>query len=144
LTFKRSGSGYRISLGGQSARAWWMVREELDSPGVLHVLREFLGVFRLIHFVGGFLLHEVRGRSVLECRTVCGGANGPQAHRGRSAIEGAVLEVRGCFSDSPPYPRGRSAVPTRTVRPEVANSPCWGYPKNSDNYPNTSKNLQQV
>jgi hypothetical protein len=108
LTFKRSGSGYRISLGGQSARAWWTVREELDSSGVLHVLREFLGVFRSIHFVGGFLLHEVRGRSVLECRTVCGGADGPQ-------VEGAVLEVRGRFSDSPPYPRGRSARRSQTV-----------------------------
>jgi hypothetical protein len=42
-------------------------REEPDSPNVLRVRREFLCVFHLIHFVGGFLVHEVRGRSVLEC-----------------------------------------------------------------------------
>jgi hypothetical protein len=69
------------------------------------------------------LLHEVRGRSVLECRTVHDGANGPRAHRGRSVIKGAVLDVRGHFSDSPPQladrpscPRGRSARRSRTVR----------------------------
>jgi hypothetical protein len=93
LTFKRSGSGYKISPGGQSARAWQTVREEPDSPSVLRVLREFLRVFRSIHFVGGSLLHDIRGRSVLECRTVRVGADGPRAHRGRSVIEGAVLEV---------------------------------------------------
>jgi hypothetical protein len=76
-----------------------------------------------MHFVGGFLLHKVRGRSVLECRTVRGGADGPRAHHGRSVIEGAVLEVRERFSDSPPqladgplYPRGRSTRRLRTVR----------------------------
>jgi hypothetical protein len=102
LTFKRSGSGYRISPGGQSMRAWRTVREEPDIPSVLCVLREFLRVFRSIHFVGGFLLHEVCGWSVLECWTVRGGAGGPRAHRGWSVIEGVVLEVRECFSDSPP------------------------------------------
>jgi hypothetical protein len=123
LTFKRSGSGYRISPGGQSAWAWRAVREEPDSLGVLRVFREFLRVFHSIHFVGGFLLHEVRGRSVLECRTVCGGADGPWAHCGWFVNEGAVLEVRERFSDSlshladgPPYPRGRSARRSRTVR----------------------------
>jgi hypothetical protein len=35
-------------------------------PAIHLVLREFLRVFRSIHFVGGFLLHEVRERSVLE------------------------------------------------------------------------------
>jgi hypothetical protein len=38
---------------------WWTVRDERDSRSVVHVLREFLCVFRSIHFVGGFLLHEV-------------------------------------------------------------------------------------
>jgi hypothetical protein len=116
LTFKRSGSGYRISSGGQSARAWRTVREEPDSPSVFRVLREFLRVFHSILFVGGFLLHDVRGQSVLECRTVRSGADGPRAHHGGSVIEGVVLEVRELFSDSPPqladgplYPRGQSA-----------------------------------
>jgi hypothetical protein len=56
-----------------------------------------------------FFLHGVRGRSVLECHTVRDGADGPRAHRGQSVIEGAVLEVRGLFLDSPPRPRGQSA-----------------------------------
>jgi hypothetical protein len=115
LTFKRSGSGCRFSPCGQSAQAWRTVREEPDSPSVLHVPREFLCVLRSIHFVGGFLLHEVRGRYVLECRTVRGRADGPRAHRERFVIEGAVLEVRGLFSDRPPQPRGQSARCLRTV-----------------------------
>jgi hypothetical protein len=102
LTFKRSGLGYRFSPGGQSTQAWRTVREEPDSPSVLRVLCKFLCVFRSMHFVGGFLLHEVRGRSVLECRMVRGGADGLRAHHGRSIIEGAVLEVRGLFLDGPP------------------------------------------
>jgi hypothetical protein len=102
LTSKRSGSGFRNPPGGWSAGAWRTVREEPDSPSVLHVLREFLRVFRSICFVGRFLLHEVRGRSVLECQTVCDGEDGPRAHHGRSVIEGAVLEVRGRFSNSLP------------------------------------------
>jgi hypothetical protein len=65
--------------------------------------------FDSIHFVSGFLLHEVHGRSVLECRTVRVGADSSRAHRGRSVIEGEVLEVRGLFSDSPSQPRGQSA-----------------------------------
>jgi hypothetical protein len=116
LTFKRSGSGYRISSGGQSAWAWRTVREEPDSPSVLRVLHEFLRVFRSIHFVSGFLLHEVRERSILECRTVRGRADGPRAHRGWSILEGAVLEVWDRFSDSLSYPRGRFARRSRTVR----------------------------
>jgi hypothetical protein len=71
-------------------------------PAVRRVLREFLCVFRSIHFVGGFLLHEVRERSVLECQTVRDGADGPRVLRGQSVIDGAVLEVRGLFSDGPP------------------------------------------
>jgi hypothetical protein len=123
LTFKRSGLGYRISPSGQSARAWWTVREEPDSPSVLRVLREFLRVLCSIHSVGRFVLHEVRGRSVLECQTVRGGVDSLRAHHGRSVIDGVVLEVWECFLDSPPqladgspYPRGRSARRSRTVR----------------------------
>jgi hypothetical protein len=78
-------------------------------PAVRRVLRVFLRAFRSILFVGEFLLHEVRRRSVLECRTVHVGADGPRAHRGQSVIEGAVLEVRGLFSDSPSQPHGQSA-----------------------------------
>jgi hypothetical protein len=51
------------------------------------------------------------------------GADGPRAHRGWSVIEGAVLVVGDRFSDSslqpadgPPYPHGRSARKSRTVR----------------------------
>jgi hypothetical protein len=117
LTFKRSGSGYRISPGRQSTRAWRTVHEEPESPSVLHVLHGFLCFFRSIHFVGGFLLHEVGERSVLECQTVCGGADGPRAHRGRSVIEGAVLEVLEHFSDSPPYEN-----PTKTSETPLSSS----------------------
>jgi hypothetical protein len=55
-------------------------------PAVRRVLRVFLRAFRSILFAGGFLLHEVRGQSVLECQTVRVGADGPRAHRGRSVI----------------------------------------------------------
>jgi hypothetical protein len=99
-----------------SVRTWGTVRlVGADSPRgpswprVLRVLRVFLRAFRSIHFVGGFLLHEVRGRSVLECWMVRVWADGPRAHRGRSVIVGAVLEVRGLFSDGPSQPRGQSA-----------------------------------
>jgi hypothetical protein len=78
-------------------------------PAVRRVLRVFLRAFRSIHFVGGFLLHKVRRRSVLECRTVRVRADDPWAHRGRSVIEGAVLEVQGMFSGGPLQPRGQSA-----------------------------------
>jgi hypothetical protein len=37
------------------------------------------------------------------------GADGPWAHHRRSIIEGAVLEVGGLFSDSPPQPHRQSA-----------------------------------
>jgi hypothetical protein len=87
--------------GGRSARSF--------QPVVRRVLSEFLRVFRSIHFAGGFLLHRVRRRSVLECRTVRDGADGPRAPRGPSVIAGAVLEVRGLFSDGPPQPCGQSA-----------------------------------
>jgi hypothetical protein len=97
-------------------------------PAVRHVLRVFLRAFRSIHFVGGFLLHGVRGR--LECQTVHDGADGPRAHRGRSIIEGTVLEVQVFFrtvrrnhADSPPRPCGQSARCPRTVRHVSADSP---------------------
>jgi hypothetical protein len=109
LTFERSGSGCCL-------RSTWTVRAPLADgprggfhPAVRHVLHVFLRAFRSIHFVGGFLSHGVRERSVLECRTVHDGVDGPRAHRGRSVIEGAVLEVRGLFSDGPLQPRGLSA-----------------------------------
>jgi hypothetical protein len=54
-------------------------------------------------------VHEVRGRSVLECRMFLVGSDGPLVHHGRSVIEGAVLEVRGLFSDVPPQTHGQSA-----------------------------------
>jgi hypothetical protein len=78
-------------------------------PAVRRVLHVFLRAFRSIHFVGGFWLHGVRGRSVLECRTVRDGADGPRAHRGRSVMERAVLKVRGLFSDGPSQPRRHSS-----------------------------------
>jgi hypothetical protein len=68
---------------------------------VRRVLRVFLCAFRWIPFAGGFLLHEVRGRSVLECQTVHVGVDGPRGHHGQSVIEAAVLEVRGLFSNGP-------------------------------------------
>jgi hypothetical protein len=127
LTSKRSGSGCRNPLGGRSAGAWRTVREE---PNSLSVLREFLRVFRSIHFVGGFFLHEVCGRSVLECRMVRDGADSLRAHCGQSVIEGQYWRFRGYFwtvhrshADSPPRPRGRSARCLRTVRPDLADGP---------------------
>jgi hypothetical protein len=78
-------------------------------PAVRRVLRMFLRAFRSIQFAGGFLLHGVHEWFVLECRTVRDGADGPRAHRGRSVIEGAVLEVRGLFLDGPSHPRGQFA-----------------------------------
>jgi hypothetical protein len=83
----------------------------------------FLRAFHSILFAGGFLLHEVHGRSVLECQTVRDGADGPRAHCGLSVIKGVVLEVRGLFSDGPSQPRGRSARCLRTVRPGLADGP---------------------
>jgi hypothetical protein len=130
LTFKRSGSGCCL-------RSTRTVRAPLADgsrggfqPAVRRVLRVFLRAFRSILFVVGFLLHEVRRRFVLECRKVRVGADGPRAHCERSVIEGAVLEVRGCFrtvrrslADIPPRPHGRSAWCLRTVCPGLADGP---------------------
>jgi hypothetical protein len=80
-----------IPPDGQSAGTCRTVREDPDSPSVLRVRREFLLVFHSLHFVSGFLVPEVHGRSVLECRTVRVRADGPQILRGRSVIKGAVL-----------------------------------------------------
>jgi hypothetical protein len=121
MTSKRWGSGCKNSPGVWSVGAWRMVCEEPDSPSVLRVHCEFLRVFCSILFVGGFLVHEVHGRSVLECQTIRVGADGLWVHRGRSVIEGAVLEIRWLFLDSPPQTRGRSAWATWTVRLELAN-----------------------
>jgi hypothetical protein len=120
LTFKRSGSSYRFSPGGQSAQAWRTVREEPHSPSVL---RKFLCVFRSIHFVGVFLLHEVRERS---SRTVRGGADGP-----RAIADGPLLRVR--YGGSRVI-FGRSAAAPRTVRlghangsPGACGRSAWSY-----------------
>jgi hypothetical protein len=50
-------------------------------------------------------------------------ADGPRCLHGRSVIVGAVLKVCDSFLDSPPLPHGRSAVDTRTIRPELTDSP---------------------
>jgi hypothetical protein len=132
LTFKRSGSGCCL-------RSTQTVRTPLADdprggfqPAVRRVLLVFLRAFRSILFVGGFVLHEVRGWSVLECRTVHVGADGPRAHRGRSAGPSRVQYWRfgGCFrtvrhslADSLPRPCGRSTRCLRTVRTGLADGP---------------------
>jgi hypothetical protein len=113
LTFKRLSSScclhttqtVRVPLADGPRRGFQLA--------VHRVLREFLRVFRSIHFVGGFLLREVRERSILECWTVRDGADGLRAHHGWSVIEGACSRV--IF--------GRSAAPPQTVRLGLANSP---------------------
>jgi hypothetical protein len=62
-----------IPPDGQSAGTCRTVREEPDSPSVLRVRREFLRVFHSLHFVSGFLVHEVHGRSVLVSNGPCQG-----------------------------------------------------------------------
>jgi hypothetical protein len=117
LTFKRSGSGYRIPPGRQSVRAWRTVREEPDSPSVLRVHREFLHVFHSIHFVGGFLVHEVRGRFVLECQTVRGSiADSPLLRMQYWWFRTYFRAVRHSPADNPPRPHGQSARCLRMVR----------------------------
>jgi hypothetical protein len=71
------------------------------------------------------------GQSACAGRTVRGcQADSPRAPRGRSVIRGASLEVLLPFSDSPRLrpdgPRqgcGQSAIPCRTVRAALADSP---------------------
>jgi hypothetical protein len=61
-------------------------------------------------------VHEVCGRSVLECRTVRDEADGPRLHHGRSIFLGALLEVWVEITDSLCPPHGQSARTLRTVR----------------------------
>jgi hypothetical protein len=68
-------------------------------------------------------VHEVCGRSVLECRTVREEVDGPRVHHGRSIFLGAVLEVRVALSNGPFPPRGQSAPSSRTVHPDTADGP---------------------
>jgi hypothetical protein len=68
-------------------------------------------------------VHEVCGRSVLECQTVRDEADGPRVHHGRSVFLDAILEVRVAISDGPCPPRGQSAPSSRTVRPDTTDVP---------------------
>jgi hypothetical protein len=124
LTSKRSGSGCRNPHGGRSASAWRTVREEPDSPSLLHVLREFLRAFRLIHFFGGVSLHEVCGRSILECRTVHRCIADSLLLRVQYwKFRGYFRMVRRSHANSPPRPRRRSARCLRTIRLGFADGP---------------------
>jgi hypothetical protein len=94
-----------------------------DSLAVIRVRREFLSVFHSIYFVSWFLVHEVCGRFVLECRTVLDEVDYQWVHHRWSVFVGALLEVWVAISDSPPLlsdgprpPRGQSAQTVRTVR----------------------------
>jgi hypothetical protein len=100
-------------------------------------------------------LHGVHGRSVLECRMVCDGADGPWAHRGQSTIEGAVLyalrglrgvEIQVGLTRGTRWPAGSSAgcmvarKARRSHRPELVQGSgsrsesacgvCGGSPEN--------------
>jgi hypothetical protein len=46
-------------------------------------------------------VHEVRGRSVLECRAVHVGADGPRVHHGRFVFRSVLLEALAAISDGP-------------------------------------------
>jgi hypothetical protein len=120
LTFKRSSLSCRLRTTRTVCAPLVDGPRGGFQPAVCRVLREFECVFRLIHFFGGFLLHEVREQSVLECQTVRDGADGLRTHRKQSIVEGVVLEVQGLFSDSLSQPRGQSAEATRTVRQVLA------------------------
>jgi hypothetical protein len=60
----------------------------------------------------------VRGQSVRRVMV----ADGPRCLHRQSVIIGAVLEICESFSDCSPVPRGRSAVCSQIVRPELADS----------------------
>jgi hypothetical protein len=69
-------------------RTWRTVREVTadcprgaGEPGCSSCSCEFLSAFLSILFVGGFLVHEVCGRSILECRKVHDEADGPRVHQ---------------------------------------------------------------
>jgi hypothetical protein len=65
-------------------------------------------------------VHEVCGRSVLECRTVRDEADSPWAHHGWSVFHDAVLVVQVAILDGLCSPRGQSAPSSQTVRPDTA------------------------
>jgi hypothetical protein len=92
-------------------------------PGRSSCLCEFLSAFLSIHFVSGFLVHEVCGQSVLECRTVRDEADSPRVHHGWSVFLGAVREVWVAISDGLCPPRGQSGPSSRTVRPDTTDCP---------------------
>jgi hypothetical protein len=130
LTFKRSSSGCCL-------RSTRTVRAPLADvprggfqPAVRRVRRVFLRAFRSIHFADGFLLHEVRGRSILGCRMVRDGADGPRPIADVPLLRVQYWRFGGCFrmvrrshADSPPRPCGRSARCPRTVRPGLVDGP---------------------
>jgi hypothetical protein len=107
LTFGGSGSDY-------CSCAWRTVRQgHADSPrgadrsGVHRVLRVFVRARVLIHFVRCFWLlvvcqtvYEVSANGLFR-------VDGPWVGHEQSIFWGAVLEVRGLFSDGPPRPCGR-------------------------------------
>jgi hypothetical protein len=107
--------------GRQSTRHPRTVREEpIDRVFVVFFTSSCMPFGRSILSVD-FLVHEVRVWSVLECRTVRVGTDGPRVHRIRSVIEGAIPEVWGLFldglpqtvrlglADGPPHPYRQSA-----------------------------------
>jgi hypothetical protein len=94
-------------LRGHRGPSTWSQRTVRDFPD---------STFLSILFVGGFLVHEVCERFVLECRTVCEEADGPRVHHGQSIILGALLEVWVAISEGMRPPRGQSARTLRTVR----------------------------
>jgi hypothetical protein len=71
--------------------------------------------------VAGSLADDTPGFHGQSARTVLV-ADGPRCLHGRSFNDGIVLEVCESFSGGPPVPHGPSAVGSRTVRPELAES----------------------
>jgi hypothetical protein len=94
---------------GPFARSLRTDREVPDSPSCSSCSCEFLGALLSILFVSGFLVHEVCGRSVLECRTVRDEADGPWVHHRWSVFLSALLDVQVAILDGPRPPRGQSA-----------------------------------
>jgi hypothetical protein len=68
-------------------------------------------------------VHEVCGRSILECWTVRDEADGPRVHHGWCVFSSAVLEVRVAITDGPHPPRGQSTPSSRTDRPDTVDGP---------------------
>jgi hypothetical protein len=114
--------GARAALfvpGGQSACRPWTVRvESAGSVFFVFVTCSCAPFFRSI-FPAIFSCREFGGRSTWGPRTVREECVG----RGRSEVPPQTVRYCWCstgglqvFSDSPPIPRGRSAVGSRTVR----------------------------